>query len=76
MGTRLTMDDKRKLIGHPSDYGSRTLESELEEQENSDEERGGLQGDTDFEKTNAKTDDLIEGDPSAAQEIAENGNNT
>jgi hypothetical protein len=61
MGTRFTMDDKRNLIGHPSDYGSRTLESELEQQEN---------------ETNAKTDDLLEGDPIAAQEIAENGSNT
>lgn len=73
MGTGLTMEEKRNLIGHPSDYGSRTLENETEQ--NTDEERGGLQGDTDFKKTNAKTDDLLQGDPIAAQEITENGNN-
>ena len=59
--------DKEKLVGHPSDYGSRTLADEEQEQRTADGEprveRGtadsaitsdDLQGDTDFEKTNAE----------------------
>ena len=74
--------EKRDLTGHPSDYGSRTLESEERERMERGEigrtadgdeliERGtadsaisretrsdNLQGDTDFEKTNADADKL------------------
>lgn len=72
--------DKEKLVGHPSDYGSRTLADAVQEQRTADGEprveRGtadsaishdsstgseqadvrsdDLQGDTDFEKTNAE----------------------
>jgi hypothetical protein len=66
--------DKEKLVGHPSDYGSRTLGDAEQEQRTADGEprveRGtadsaisheaqdvrsdDLQGDTDFEKTNAE----------------------
>jgi hypothetical protein len=76
--------DKRDLVGHPSDYGSRTLEQEERERMERGEigrtadgdelvERGtadsaisrdarsdDLQGDTDFEETNAEGQALID----------------
>lgn len=80
--------EHRHLVGHPSDYGSRTLESEERERAEHGEiqrtadgepldDRGSaasaisrdkrenarsdeLQGDTDFEQTNADGDDLLE----------------
>lgn len=76
--------EHRDLVGHPSDYGSRTLESEERElsergeiQRTADgeplDDRGtassaisrqtrsdDLQGDTDFEQTNADGEDLTD----------------
>lgn len=69
-------EERERLIGHPSDYGGRTIEEEEQEalQRTADgdplvdrgsmptqtgEQRGDeLQGDNDFDGTNAQIDDL------------------
>ena len=55
-----TMEQKRDLKGHPSDYGSRTLENEQTNETPSDK----------------KTDEERRGNATDAQEITENGSNT
>jgi hypothetical protein len=83
----MSQREHRDLVGHPSDYGSRTLESEERERAEQGEiqrtadgepldDRGSaasaisrdrqknarsdeLQGDTDFEQTNAGGEDLL-----------------